>query len=86
MEISFLTLSKPTSRTVNGPVIKKDADRLLIEYDYELDNGNIEWAQISFFGVLALEYRDGSCCKEESVVSAREVRFVTQSEWLSNVL
>jgi hypothetical protein len=86
MEITSIPLIKPTNRAVTGPKIKKDDDRLVVEYDYQRDDGGIDWAQVIFHNILSFEYRDVSCCKPESVVGAGEVRCVLKSDRLSTII
>lgn len=79
-------LSKPTNRTVIGPRIKKEGDQVVVEYDYEHEDGSTEWSQIIFDEVLAMQYRQVSCCRESDIVDAKEVRCLVQSGFLSETL
>ena len=86
MGASVLVLSKATNRTKTGPRLQKDADALVVEYDYENDDGTIEWSHIVFRDVLALEYRDISCCEAGGLVSSTEVRCLSKSDRLSAIV
>lgn len=81
-----MLLSLPTNRTVTGPKLEQERDCLVVRYDYQADDGSLEWVKVIFREVLALEYRQMACCTESSVGSAREIRSVAQSLLLSDVL
>lgn len=80
MKIELLT---PTDRTVDGPRLTYDRGRLILEYDYQQDDGSLEWRQIVFSEVLAVEYREGSCCNADSIIGAREIRVTANSARLA---
>jgi len=82
----MLKLNKPTNRTVSGPIIHNGRAELMVEYDYEHDDGTIEWSKVFFGEVLAFEYSDISCCKAEFVASAERITVVPASDWLTDVL
>lgn len=86
MSTSSLQLLTPTNRTVTGPKFRFDGSQIVVEYDYERDDGTIEWSEIVIDEVLAFEYREGACCRGEDVVGPHEVRCQDQSERLSAVL
>ena len=77
---------KSTNRTVSGPRFQRQGEKVILEYDYERDDGGTEWIQIVFEDVLDFEYRQDVCCDEEDVIRATEIRSLTQSERLSRVL
>lgn len=79
-------LSVPANRTVTGPRFRKDGNQIIVEYDYERDDGAIEWSHITFDEVLAFEYRQMACCRETDIVGSHEVRVMEQSQYLLDVL
>lgn len=86
IERNNIPLPRPTSATVNGPKLKFEGSSLVVEYDYEMDTGQIVWTRLIFDGVLAYEYRQASCCEAKNVISSQEVKRYTDSTWLSNLL
>lgn len=86
MSTTGIQLSSPTNRTVEGPRLQQDRGRLVVEYDCQGDDGSIEWRKIVFGEVLAVEYRQVSCCTADSVIGAREIRSTAQSPRLAEVL
>lgn len=79
-------LAIPTNRTHCGPTIVKDHNRLLIQYDFECDDGDVKNAYLSFKDVIAFQYRDAACCDSDSILDAYELRSKAASEWLSEVV
>lgn len=71
---------------MEGPRLRLQPGELVVEYDYETDGGAIEWHKITFGDVLAVNYRDGASCTGDSVVGYREVRSLTHSAFLAEVL
>jgi len=86
MTTTKIKLLTPTDRTEEGPRLTYDRDRLTLEYDYQQDDGSLEWRKIVFGEVLAVEYRQGICCTADSIIGAREIRVSTNSTWLAEVL
>ena len=86
MSVASLTLTKPANRTVEGPRFKQAGHLIIVEYDCERDDGRVDWSQIVFQEVIVFEYREASCCREEDVVGPSEVRCLTESELLTEVL
>ena len=76
----------PMNRTRRGPICRSQNDELLIDYDYEQEDGVVTWSRLIFSNVLAIEYRQATCCRPEDVLSATEIRGVENSAWLSEVL
>ena len=74
MKTSNLPLDKPTNRTVTGPTFLNEGSQVVVKYDYEHDNGKVEWVQVIFMDVLLFEYREASCCNEEDIVG--QAKFV----------
>jgi len=58
----------------------------VVEYDYERDDGSVEWTRVLFSDVLAFEYRDGSSCDAEGIVNPAEIRCLSRSDRLSTIL
>jgi hypothetical protein len=73
------------NRTVEGPKIVMANDRLVVDYDFEDNDGSIDKGRVVFEEVLSFEYRDSTCCSAENVLSATEVRTLNQSEYLDLV-
>lgn len=84
--MTFLTLALPTNRTIDGPRLRFEHSRAVVEYDYQYDNGNIEWAEITFNDVLAIEYRLEASCDPTSLVGSREMRSESQSFFRDDVV
>lgn len=79
-------LALPTNRTVIGPRLRMDSGRVIVEYDFEQDDGSSEWSQIVFDEVLTVEYRQISCCREDDIAGAMEIQCLCQSEFLYEIL
>jgi hypothetical protein len=86
MNTTKIELSYPTNRTIEGPKLSQFRDSMVVEYDCQQDDGSVVWARIAFAEVLASEYRQISCCTEDSIVGFREIRVANQSSWLSGIL
>jgi hypothetical protein len=86
MSITTIELLSPTNRTVEGPRLRHDQDRLVVEYDCQGDDGAVEWRRIVFGEVLTLKYRQVSCCSEKSVIGASQVRSTNESSELAAAL
>lgn len=84
--MTSLALPRPTGRTVQGPVLKRTKDELIVEYDYETDSGSVEWSSIVFAEVLVLELRDCACCRADDVVGSQEIRVQTESALLKEAI
>ena len=82
MSPTFLHLPRPTSRTEEGPRFKGDATEMVVEYDYQEDDGKVTWSSVAFSDVLQFEFRPMPCCTADDVVAATEVRVQTASERL----
>lgn len=76
----------PMNRTRRGPICRIQNDELLVDYDYEDEDGTASWSRLIFSGVLAIEYRQAVSCRSEDIASATEVRKLETSAWLSAVL
>lgn len=86
MKSAPITLPLSTSRTVTGPKFHGDIEHLIIDYDYEHDDGSIEWTRILFPEPLTFEYRRDSLCNEHDIVEPDEVRWLSSSEWLKEIV
>jgi hypothetical protein len=80
-----LRVAVPTNRTVTGPKVTNQNDRLVVDYDFEEDSGSILWGQVVFEEVLSFEYRDSSCCRGEDVLPSTDIRCQAHSEYLKAV-
>jgi hypothetical protein len=80
-----LHLPIPTDRTVSGPKLIMEGERLTVDYDHERDDGQLEAGRIVFEGVLSFEYCDDSCTLAENVLPPTEIRVLDQSEYLVHV-
>src|SRR6266436_542542 len=76
----------PTNRTRYGPVWRHQRDKLIVDYDYERDDGSITWWRVVFSDVLAIEYRQQTCCRSEDIIEATEIKAIENSAWLFEVL
>lgn len=86
MSVEMIEIHLPMDRTVKGPRITRDGERLVVEYDYEHDDGSIQWARIAFDEVLYYEYRCNVCCRAEDVLSPSQIRRQDESETHAAVL
>jgi len=86
MITEHIQLPHPTNRTTYGPLFRHERDQLVVEYDFQHDDGSVEWSSLIFLDVLAVEYRQFACCTEGSVIDARESLGTADSKWLSEVL
>lgn len=86
MDESTHTLPRPTDRTRLGPRINAHPGSLEVSYDWEADDGTIEWCSVHFEDVLQVELRADSCCSAGDVAPCRELRVSTDSERLIGVV
>ena len=75
----------PANGTQQGPKLAHQKEQLIVDYDFEDDDGSIRWARILFQEVLSFEYRDSSCCRAEDVLPSTEIRSRADSEYLRTV-
>jgi hypothetical protein len=80
-----IKLIHAANRTVNGPKLLKDRNVLQVDYDYEFDNGTIEWSKIVFTEVILFEWRDNPCCRPDDIVEWSGVRCVGDSDFLNTL-
>ena len=66
--VEHIPLPRPTSATVKGPKLQFESPTLIVAYDYERDDGVIEWTRLVFNDVLAYEYRQIACCEAAHIV------------------
>ena len=87
MNVSTFQLLVPTNQTVTGPTFRNEGNQVVVEYDYERDDGTVVWSQITFKEVLAFEYRQDVCGRETDITDgSSEVQVLEQSEYLSDVV
>lgn len=87
----MINLVLPLSRTVRGPLLRREwagteGDRLIVDYDYEQDDGSIQWARIIFEEILFFEFRIDPCSRAEDIVSSRKMRCLSKSPVLDELL
>jgi len=82
---SNIRLPLPTSRTKEGPRFSREGGAVTVEYDYEDDDGAVQWSSVAFAEVLVLLFRDSSCCAPEDVLPSTEARCLSDSALLSQV-
>ncbi len=83
MELKLLV---PTNRTVDGPKIRMSGPDVVIEYDYENDDGSVVWAHVRFSGTVAISYWDSSCWEVRHVSPAESLKVSDDSDWLQMIL
>src|SRR5437867_12985817 len=81
-----IPLPRPTSATVKGPTLQFEYPTLIVAYDYERDDGVIEWTRLLFNDVLAYEYRQMACCEVEHIIGYKAIKRFLESKWLADVL
>lgn len=81
-----LVLTMPTHRTLIGPIIKLDTEQLIVEYDYEQDDGTVSWAKLLFRQILAVDYRAHACCRGEDVLPNNVLLKSSDSPWYREVV
>jgi len=79
-------LLAPTNRTVDGPLFRSDKSNIVVEYDHQNEDGTVTWHRIVFVEVLAFEYRQASCCREDDFVGANVIRCEHTSPTLETVV
>jgi hypothetical protein len=84
--IDKISLKLPTNRVVNGPKLNFRPDSLVVEYDYEMDDGTHKWTKVLFEDILAFEWRNNCCFKAEDVLNSQVMRFKKKSKYLDSIL
>jgi|SRR5438445_9582247 len=82
MTTERLPLTIPTSRTLKGPIFRKQGDEVIVEYDCEEDDGSLKLSILVFHEPLDFEYRQISACSASDVSSSKEMLCLSQSERL----
>ena len=80
-----IRLPTPTNRTALGPKLTMEAGRLVVDYDYEGDDGRITSGRVLFEELLTFQYWDSSCCPAQNVVAPNEVRVLEKSEYMDEI-
>jgi hypothetical protein len=57
-----------------------------VDYDYERDDGAIEWTRVVFHDVLAFQCRDSMCCTADDVRVWSHLLKLTTSPWLEEII
>jgi hypothetical protein len=86
MKSTTIKLPRATNRTVTGPKFEADNERIFVDYDYEHDDGTIEWTRVVFNEILTFEYRRDSVCRADDVISPQQVRCLSESNLLREIL
>lgn len=86
MTKTMIATPLPTNRTVEGPRITYNNERLIVEYDWEGDGESLRWAGIVFVEAIFCRFFDISCCEADHVLPAEAIRRQNESELLSSVL
>jgi len=81
-----IPLPRPTSATVKGPTLQFEHPTLIVTYDYERDDGVIEWTRLLFNDVLAYAYRQMACCEAEHIIGYKNIQRFRESKWLTDTL
>lgn len=84
-EARFL-LPLPTNRTRRGPGFQKNGDAMVIQYDFEQDDGVIQMAELVFVEVLDFEFRQAPCLVASDILPSRELLCLSKSDRLSGIL
>lgn len=84
MSESDLALPFPANRTSQGPKTSFERGSLLVEYDYENDDGQPRWAKVMFTETLFFQFADSSCFEE--VIEFDRIRRLKKSSLLVNVM
>jgi len=82
----MIRIKVPTSRTQKGPRLVQTREQLVVDYDFEEDDGTVVWARLVFQVILAFEYRDSSCIHAEDVLPSDDVRSTKQSNYLTETV
>jgi hypothetical protein len=78
-------LPLPTSRTIKGPRINLDENTLVVSYDFEHDDGSIHWSRVVFYGILAFQYRQNTCCRAEDIDAYNKIVRRPTSDWMEEM-
>jgi hypothetical protein len=74
-------LPRPTSQTITGPILCLHSRKLTIDYDFERDDGIVEWIRVVFKDVLTFEYRQIECCQAEDLDAFNQIVKYPRSDW-----
>ncbi len=78
-------LPLPTSRIQHGPRLTYRADHLLVEWDYQADDGAIRWAAVAFDDVAVFKFRTNLYCLAEHVDAYHALIKLSDSDLLRMV-
>lgn len=84
-EDMFLELPRPLSATVRGPTLRYVEPTLIVDYDFERDDGVIEWTRVVFHDVLAFQYRQAVSCTADDMRAYSHLLRLTSSSWLAEI-
>ena len=83
---TLIPLPRPTSSTYQGAKLQWESPTLSVHYDYEHDDGTIEWVSLHFENVLAFNYCENSLIKAEHVTRSGYMQRLPSSPWLKEIL
>ncbi len=86
MQKECFDLPYPTSQTMTGPKLCLDSMILVVDYDFEQEDGFVKWIQVIFRDVLAFEYRQVTCCYVEDLDAYNKVVKYLDSDWQKKML
>lgn len=86
MNNNSIPLPVPTNQTVTGPTYTSAGRQAIVDYDYESDEGSIQWTRLIFEEVIAFEYRQAACARLDDILPARTIRCQTQSGFLAEIM
>jgi len=79
-------LPRATNRTRTGPRLGGGLGHVELSYDYEADDGGVEWVTVRFEDVLQVEVKPDVCCTVGDIVPSGQVRVKTDGARLSSLL
>ena len=83
--MASIQLPRATNRTRTGPRLAGGLGHVDVSYDFEADDGSIEWVTIRFQDVLQVELKPDVCCTVGDIVPSGELRVKTDGYRLSAV-
>lgn len=67
------------------PQIKIQGKDVILSYDFEQEDGEYEWKNITFVETISYKISKMSCVSEEALKSYNSVSEVLQSSWLEEI-
>lgn len=78
MATTVWKLSSRSQEFQDGPRLRQEGDRLIVAYDFELDDGQYAWEEFYFLGVLAFCFTDWRACSAEQVAAYDQVQVLDE--------